>query len=282
MNITEVKRISSLYGLHPNKKLGQNFLIDEGIRRKITQAVNPCADDRILEIGPGLGSLTELLAVDAGRVTAVEIDAGLYRYLVSRFGDSGKVNLIHGDFLKTPLTDEFNKVVSNLPYYCASEILFRILSDLAGAGDVFVMLQQEMAERIIAAPGTKSYGALTISLNYYCFTKKLFRVPSGCFHPRPDVSSLFIKLERKKELPLSRERLDLFHEVVRSAFWGRRKTLLTSLSQSPHLTYARDVISGVLSFLGMSTSVRGEDLAPEDYVAITEALYAQAGDDARS
>jgi 16S rRNA (adenine1518-N6/adenine1519-N6)-dimethyltransferase len=276
MNITEIKRISEQYGLRPNKKLGQNFLIDEGTKNKIIQAVEPAGTDRILEIGPGLGSLTETLAEMSGKLTVVEIDSGLSRYLSDRFSGSG-VQVVHADFLKITLDDAFNKVVSNLPYYCSSEIMFRILRDLRSASSIFVMLQQEMAERIVASPGSSGYGALSVSLNLYCVSRKLFRVPSGCFYPRPEVSSVFIKLERKKEIPLDQEGVGLFHLVVKSAFWGRRKTLLTSLTRSPHLSYGKDDIAAALASLGISGSARGEDLSLDEYVAVTEKLGAIKG-----
>ncbi|HSA15930.1 MAG TPA: 16S rRNA (adenine(1518)-N(6)/adenine(1519)-N(6))-dimethyltransferase RsmA [Spirochaetota bacterium] len=273
MNISDVKRISDQYGLRPNRKLGQNFLIDEGIRSKIIQAVEPGKEDSILEIGPGLGSLTFSLAESAGRLTAVEIDSGLHRYLSEQFRDADAV-IVHGDFLKLSFDDVFTKVVSNLPYYCSSEILFRIVHDLPSVAEIYVMLQQEMAERIIAAPGSGGYGALTVSLNLYCVSSKLFRVPAGCFYPRPEVSSVFLRLERKKTLPLDARGVELFHLIVKSAFWGRRKTLLTSLARSPHLSFGKDAAAGALSSLGISCSARGEDLSLGEYVSLAEKMSA--------
>lgn len=273
MNKSRVVDICSQYGLSPIKKLGQNFLIDDGITAKIIDSVAPCRDDRILEIGPGLGALTDGLIKKAGSVTAIEIDAGIVKTLEERFKREATFSLIHGDFLKIDISNTYNKVVSNLPYYCSSEILFRIALEMPGVDNVFVMLQKEMAERITSQPGTKIYGALTVNLGLYFTFKTLFKVSSGCFYPRPDVSSLFLRLIRKKEIPFGDEMKRSFHDIVKSAFWGRRKTILTSLVASPHVAYSKNDVITALEASGISQKVRGEDLGLEEYITLTKNLY---------
>ena len=165
MNLTEVKEIIGRYGLSPNKRLGQNFLVSNDMRDKIIAMIGVATDDRVLEIGPGLGALTERLVPAAEAVTAVEVDSGLSRVLADRFGAEANFRLIHSDFLKLDLADTFTKIVSNLPYYCASEILFHVARFTAP--HVYVLLQKEMADRITAAPGSKTYGALSVTLGFY-------------------------------------------------------------------------------------------------------------------
>lgn len=272
MNLTEAKEIIGRYGLSPNKRLGQNFLVSRDMRDKMIDMIGVATDDRVLEIGPGLGALTERLVPAAESVTAVEVDSGLSRFLADRFGAEASFRLIHSDFLKLDLADTFTKVVSNLPYYCASEILFHVAR--FSAPHVYVLLQKEMAERIVAVPGSKTYGALTVTLGFYYEPKVLFRVSKESFYPRPEVTSSFVRLVRKSRLPVDGGEIELFHLVVKSAFWGRRKTMIKALSESPHLETGREIAARVLEHAGINPGVRGEDLGLESFVALARAYRA--------
>ena len=271
MKKKDVISIAETYGLAPNKRLGQNFLVDDGITEKIIGIISPSRDDAVLEIGPGLGALTGMLLERSCSVTAVEIDAGLYRYLREAFTGRENLELLHCDFLKCETEDRYTRVVSNLPYYCASEILFKIASTL-GAKGVYVMLQREMAQRITAAPGSPDYGALTVTLGYYYRSRIALQVPREVFYPRPDVGSSFMALERREDNPLSPEENVLFHSVVKSAFWGRRKTILKALSESPHLSFEKDRIRSALEKTGIEAVSRGEELSTEEYCSLTREL----------
>ncbi|HOT45695.1 MAG TPA: 16S rRNA (adenine(1518)-N(6)/adenine(1519)-N(6))-dimethyltransferase RsmA [Spirochaetota bacterium] len=270
MKVHDIKEIIGNLGLHPNKRLGQNFLVSPEARERIVGAMECCPADRVLEIGPGLGSLTELLLERAGHVTAVEIDAGFCRYLSERFGARRNFTLIHGDFLKDPPPDGFTKIASNLPYYCSSEMLFQFTRYTAPR--VYVMLQKELADRVTASPGGKSYGALTVTLGFYYETRRVFTVPRESFYPRPDVMSAFLKLSRRAALPLAGGEIGLFHLLVKSAFWGRRKTILAALSGSPHMDIGREGAARILAEVGIDRGRRGEELGLEEYIALARAM----------
>ncbi len=270
MNKSDIHRITEEYGLAPNKKLGQNFLINDEIIRRIVDSCAPDSRD-ILEIGPGLGAISQGLAERGLSYTAVEIDSGFVRYLSDLFSGKENVTVIHADFLKSELDDRFNVIVSNLPYYCASEILFRI-AERFSAPEVYGMMQKEMGDRITAKPGSENYGALTVTLTYYFDVKVLFHVNGECFYPRPEVRSSFLGFRRKDKIFTKAEDDEMFHLVVKSAFWGRRKTLHKSLAESPHLDFSRDFIQSVLRECGIDPDVRGEKLALEEFVRLTEAV----------
>jgi 16S rRNA (adenine1518-N6/adenine1519-N6)-dimethyltransferase len=270
MNKDEILKIIKTYGLAPNKKLGQNFLIDENIIQKIIDVSQP-DKKRVLEIGPGLGSITYPLANKALLYNAVEIDSGFVRYLQDIFNSFESVNIIHGDFLKYNLEDKFDIIISNLPYNSASEILFRIAKDF-NAQSIFVMLQKEMAERIMSQPGSKIYGSLSVTLSYYFNSKALFHISGESFYPKPDVKSSFMQLTRKKRYFENRRSEDIFHLVVKSAFWGRRKTILKSLSESPHLELNRDRVKKILDSSNIKHDIRSEMLSPEEFIKLTEEL----------
>jgi 16S rRNA (adenine1518-N6/adenine1519-N6)-dimethyltransferase len=269
MNKSEVRKIIDRYGLRPNKRLGQNFLIADDVRDQIIDSMSLNAGDRILEIGPGLGALTERLVDKAGMVTAVEIDAGFSRYLAERFDGNSNFRLIHGDFIKNPPDDYYTKIVSNLPYYCSSEILFSITR--YSASRVYVMLQKELADRIAALPGDESYGALSVTIGFYYDPKRLLRVSRESFYPRPEVTSAFLLLARRISFQLEGDDIALFHDLVKSAFWGRRKTILAALSGSPHVNIGRDRAARMLSHAGIDIKRRGEELSRDEYVSLVRA-----------
>jgi len=271
MNTKEIVNLIKEYNLHPNKKLGQNFLCNDGIIDKILQISNINKDDNVLEIGPGLGALTEKLAEKAKSVTSVEIDSGLYKLLKEKFNDKKNLNIIHADFLKANIDKKFSKTISNLPYYCSSEILFELILKYK-IKHIFVMLQKEMTERILSKPGLKTYGALSVTLGLYCDTSVLFNIDKQSFYPQPDVSSSFIHLEQKEKIDLSGEEIALFHTIVKSAFWGRRKTLRKGLSGSPHFNFNKDIIIHSLKELKFNENVRGEDLTVNEFKELTRII----------
>ncbi len=272
-NIIEAIQNSSL---HPNKKLGQNFLCNEGILKKIIEVSGIDQHDTVLEIGPGLGALTSLLLEKSPSVTAVEIDSGLYNYLKEKFPVTVNFNLIHADFLKqepgAQFGNTFTKVIANLPYYCSSEILFQLAVKYE-IQKIFVMLQKEMAERITAKPGTKTYGALTVTLGLYYETSNLFNIDKRSFYPEPEVSSSFIQLVKKEDTGLDKDETELFHKIVKSAFWARRKTLMNSLPESPHFSPGRETVRTVLSQLNIDENSRAETLSVNNFIDITKKIY---------
>ncbi|PKL38140.1 MAG: ribosomal RNA small subunit methyltransferase A [Spirochaetae bacterium HGW-Spirochaetae-1] len=267
MKKADMKSITEGYGLHPNRKYGQNFLVDDYTTDKLLKIIDIQTGDRILEIGPGLGALTGKMTERCSRLTAVEIDSGICRYLEDSLGSVPNFTLVHGDFLKTELEDNFTKIVSNLPYYCATEILFTVAGKFS-ARDIFVMVQKEMADRIMSPPGSKVYGALTVTLGYYYRARAVLQLGNDVFHPRPDVGSTFLHLSRREPRELDDAQLEMFHLLVKSAFWGRRKTLLKTLSESPHLRLEKNLVRSVIAEAGIDEKIRGEELSSGDYIRL--------------
>ena len=267
----KILEILKTYGLSPNKKLGQNFLVDQGVVARIVESLGAAEGTRVLEIGPGLGALTGSLLERTGSVTVVEIDAGFVRYLKERFAGRDGMEIIHGDILRAKVEDRFDVIVSNFPYYCASEIIFRLAADFK-APRVFVMVQKELARRMVSRPGDKNYGALTVNASLYFNVRILFNIGQSSFYPRPDVISSFLMLERRDPGLHERER-EIFHSLVKSAFWGRRKTIARALAESPHLpefSLTREKAEILLDRCHIAGSARGEDLGLDDYLRLTE------------
>jgi 16S rRNA (adenine1518-N6/adenine1519-N6)-dimethyltransferase len=257
MTPTEARRLIAALGIHPSKKLGQNFLVDANISRIILDAARIRPDETVLEIGPGLGALTGELAVGARRVVAIERDKRLCRYLREKLP---AVELIEGDALEVPLP-ACDKVVANLPYSISTPILERLVETEPSPRAMVLTLQREVAERLSAKPGTKDYGALTLftQLRYHSTTLRV--VSSGCFYPRPHVESAVIALDRREP----RVRLSPgapFHQIVRQGFSQRRKML-------------RKLVAGAgdaLTSLGLPATARGEELSLEQWIALANAL----------
>ena len=264
MNTGEIVKILSDFNISPNKKLGQNFLCNKGIIDRIIEYSSVNKNDSILEIGAGLGILTESLAENAGRVTAVEIDSGLSKFLKEKFKNSGNLEIIHADFLKLTAAGEFSKSISNLPYYCGTEILFKITIDYHIC-EVYIMLQREMAERIISKPGAKNYGAISAVLGLYYEPKILFNIDKRSFYPKPDIDSCYLSLKLKPDIQMAKDELRLYHDLVKSAFWGRRKTILKALAESPHLKYDRGFLQKCLNEADIDEKSRGETLTIDDF-----------------
>ena len=264
------------YGFVFQKRFGQNFLIDTHVLEKIIRASEITKDDFVLEIGPGIGTMTQYLADSARAVTAVEIDDALIPILQDTLKDWDNVNIIHGDILKTDIqkiADEKNqgkaiKVVANLPYYITTPIIMGLFESHVPVESITVMVQKEVADRMQTGPGSKDYGALSLAVQYYAEPEIVANVPPNCFMPRPKVGSAVIRLKRHKEPPVQVQDEKLMFRLIRASFNQRRKTLQNGLNNSPELTYTKEDIAEAIAGLGLPASVRGEALTLEQFAAL--------------
>ena len=267
MNKEQVRNILRRRGMNVRKKYGQNFLIDRNIVEKIMKVASVRQEDTVVEIGPGLGALTGELAKRANRVVAYEIDAGLAGYLQEEFQTSDNVRILQQDFLEVELDfSEPIKVVSNLPYYITTPILFQLLESKQKIDSIVVMMQKEVAERLVAKPRTKQYNALSVILQFLAEVRIEFHVPKTCFYPVPDVDSSIIHI-RIKPLKESLVTAD-FITFVKNAFHQRRKTLLNNVASAYHLK--KPFIEAMLEDTKHSPSVRAEELSLEQFVELYE------------
>ena len=258
------------------KKFGQNFLIDTHVLDKIILAAGVSKDDCVLEIGPGIGTMTQYLAEAAGHVVAVEIDSNLIPILKETLADYDNVTVIHADILKTDineLTQKFNggrpiKVVANLPYYITTPIIMGLFEGQVPIDNITVMVQKEVADRMQVGPGSKDYGALSLAVQYYAEPYIVANVPPNCFMPRPNVGSAVIRLTRHKNPPVSAKDPGLMFRLIRASFNQRRKTLQNGLNNSPEVPYTKEQIILAIESLGLSPSVRGEALNLEQFAAL--------------
>jgi 16S rRNA (adenine1518-N6/adenine1519-N6)-dimethyltransferase len=255
----------------PNKRLGQNFLIDPNIVRKIVALAELGLSDHVLEIGPGRGILTEALCHAAGRVTAVEVDPRLHGYLETRQAELPNVELICEDALVYPLESlpPGSIVVANLPYYISTPLLFRLLDQRCRFPRLVLMLQAEVADRLVAKPGGSDYGVLSVMAQYAADITKSFRVSAQCFRPRPEVASAVVLLRTNAETRLSQQEEVAFRALVKAAFAHRRKTLVNSLRDEG---YELPRVAGTLQRLEIGPTRRAETLSVEDFVRLTLAL----------
>ncbi|NNJ29565.1 16S rRNA (adenine(1518)-N(6)/adenine(1519)-N(6))-dimethyltransferase RsmA [Lacrimispora defluvii] len=258
------------------KKFGQNFLIDTHVLDKIILAAGVTKDDCVLEIGPGIGTMTQYLAEAAGHVVAVEIDSNLIPILKETLADYDNVTVIHADILKTDineLTQKFNggrpiKVVANLPYYITTPIIMGLFEGQVPIDNITVMVQKEVADRMQVGPGSKDYGALSLAVQYYAEPYIVANVPPNCFMPRPNVGSAVIRLTRHKNPPVSAQDPGLMFRLIRASFNQRRKTLQNGLNNSPEIPYTKEQIISAIESLGLSPSVRGEALNLQQFAAL--------------
>ena len=258
------------------KKFGQNFLIDTHILEKIIQGAGVTKDDCVLEIGPGIGTMTQYLAEAAGHVVAVEIDPKLIPILNETLADYDNVTVIHADILKTDineLTQKYNggrpiKVVANLPYYITTPIIMGLFEGQVPIDNITVMVQKEVADRMQVGPGTKDYGALSLAVQYYAEPYIVANVPPNCFIPRPNVGSAVIRLTRHKNPPVNVQDPGLMFRLIRASFNQRRKTLQNGLNNSPEVPYTKEQIADAIESLGVSPSVRGEALNLGQFAAL--------------
>ena len=269
------------HGFHFQKKYGQNFLIDKNILEKIVDAAGIGKDDVVLEIGPGIGTMTQYLCERAREVIAVEIDDKLIPVLADTLSEYDNVTVIHQDILKVDiraLAEEKNggkpiKVVANLPYYITTPIIMELFESRVPLESVTVMVQKEVAERMKEGPGSKDYGALSLAVAYYAVAEIIAEVPPACFIPRPKVSSMVIRLTCHKEPPVEVADERFLFSVIRASFQQRRKTLVNGLNNAPWIPVDREEITRCVESLGYGPSVRGEKLTLEEFARLANLLW---------
>ncbi len=262
------------------KKFGQNFLIDTHVLDKIVLAAGVTKEDFVLEIGPGIGTLTQYLCENAREVVAVEIDKMLLPILEDTLSEYDNVTVINSDILKldlNALVKERNnnqpiKVVANLPYYITTPIIMDLFERKLPLDNITVMVQKEVADRMQAAPGSKDYGALSLAVQYYAKPYIAANVPPNCFMPRPNVGSAVINLTLHKEAPIEVRDEKLLFRMIRASFNQRRKTLMNGLNNSPELSFSKEEVGQALRTLGLSENIRGEALTLEQFAALANQL----------
>lgn len=270
----ETIAILNKYGLRANKKLGQNFLINESIIYDIVKKANVTKEDVVIEIGPGLGSLTKELINNAKKVIAIELDPNMIDILKSRFGIFDNFEVIYGDVLKIDLEELIKgydsvKVVANLPYYITTPIIMKLLEDKLKIKSITVMVQKEVGERICATHKDKEYGAITVSVQYYSEPQIIIDVPKENFLPAPEVDSCVIRLDMREKPSVSLKDEKLFFRLVKGAFTQRRKTINNSLTCSGK---SKEEIMAALNKLGIDSKLRAENLSIQQYADIANTL----------
>ena len=258
------------------KKFGQNFLIDSHVLDKIVSAAGITKDDFVLEIGPGIGTMTQYLAASARKVFAVEIDKALIPILEDTLKEFDNVQVINQDILKVDikkLAEEHNdgkpiKVVANLPYYITTPIIMGLFESQVPIDSITVMVQKEVADRMKVGPGTKDYGALSLAVQYYAEPYIVANVPPNCFMPRPKVGSAVIRLTRHEKPPVEVADEKLMFRLIRDSFNQRRKTLANGLNNSPELSYSKEEIQQTIEKCGFKAGIRGEALTLEDFAKL--------------
>lgn len=269
------------YNFSFQKKFGQNFLIDTHVLDKIIRSADITKEDFVLEIGPGIGTMTQYLAQAAREVVAVEIDKALIPILEDTLRDYENVSVINEDVLKVDiekLANERNggkpiKVVANLPYYITTPIIMGLFEKHIPLKSITVMVQKEVADRMQVGPGTKDYGALSLAVQYYASPYIVANVPPNCFMPRPKVGSAVIRLDRYREPPVIVKDEHLMFRIIRASFNQRRKTLANGLYNSQEIDLSKEVIGQAIEDLGKGPSVRGEALTLEEFAALANSIY---------
>lgn len=277
--LEETKYILKKYGMTANKGLGQNFLISENVVQTIVESANISKEDLVIEIGPGLGTLTAALLEKAGKVIAVELDDRAIPILTDRFKLYNNFELIHEDILKVDLQKviaenthlQHVKIVANLPYYITTPIIMKLLEEKLPIESITVMVQKEVAQRLTALPGEKNTGAITYSVYYYADANAVIDVPRNLFMPSPNVDSQVIQLSIRKEPPVQVEDETTLFELIKYAFMQRRKTLVNALEKSTIFENKNQIIS-ILQNLDINEKIRGEALTMEQFSKIANAL----------
>lgn len=281
--LEETKFLMKKYHITANKSLGQNFLIDDDAVDTIISSAEIDKSDFVIEIGPGLGTLTAKLLDKAGKVIAIELDNKMVNILQDRFQFYDNFKILHEDVLKVDLHHLINeelshsngkllhvKIVANLPYYITTPIIMKLLEDKLPIETITVMVQKEVADRLTAIPGSKNTGAITYCVYYYCEAKEVLLVPNSSFIPAPEVNSEVIQLQIRKKAPVNLKNEDLFFKVIKSSFMQRRKTLLNGLTNAG--IASKEVIRKMLLDLALEENVRGEDLTIEQFAEISNYL----------
>lgn len=264
------------------KRFGQNFLVDTRILEKIISAAGITKDDCVLEIGPGIGTMTQYLCENARKVIAVEIDNSLIPILGDTLSEYDNVQVINEDILKVDinkLVEEQNdgrpiKVVANLPYYITTPIIMGLFESHVPIDSITIMVQKEVADRMQEGPGSKDYGALSLAVQYYAKPQIVTNVPANCFMPRPNVGSAVIRLTRHKEVPVDVKDEKLMFKIIRASFNQRRKTLQNSVCNSPELNFTKEQVVKTLEEMGLSATIRGEAMSLEEFAKFANIIGA--------
>ena len=275
-----IKSQMQAHGLKFNKALGQNFLSDETVLDEIVDAASLDKDTCVLEIGPGSGALTKKLAMAAKKVVAVEIDGGLIPLLKENVSSFQNVEILHADILNISLSELFDrefsgecvKIVANLPYYITTPIVMKLLEENPGFSSMVIMVQKEVAQRLIATPGGKNCGAISYSVSYYCDTKLVTDVPPEAFVPAPKVWSSVIKLSVREKPPVTVEDEQHFFALIKAAFLMRRKTFLNCVSQNNGMQVDKETLRDILKEFDISENIRGEALSLVQFSQISNAI----------
>ena len=270
------------YNFSFQKKFGQNFLIDTHVLERIIKEAEITKEDMVLEIGPGIGTMTQYLCESAKKVVAVEIDKNLIPILQDTLSEYDNISIINEDILKVDINKlvlEENegkaiKVVANLPYYITTPIIMGLFEKKVNVESITVMVQKEVALRMQAGPGTKDYGALSLAVQYYSEPEIVANVPPNCFMPRPNVSSAVIRMKLHKEPKVSVENEKLLFKIIRASFSQRRKTLVNSINNSAELNFTEQVVSA-LGIMGLTENIRGEALSLEQFAELSDVLNKQ-------
>ena len=280
-NPTNTVVILNKYGFNFQKKFGQNFLIDSNILEKIVREAGVTKEDMVLEIGPGIGTMTQYLCENARKVVAVEIDKNLIPILENdTLSEYDNVRVINEDILKVDINklvqEENNgkpiKVVANLPYYITTPIIMGLFESHVPIESITIMVQKEVADRMQVGPGTKDYGALSLAVQYYAKPEVVAVVPASCFMPRPNVDSAVIRLTRHKNVPVDVKNEQLMFKIIRASFNQRRKTLQNSINNSPELNIPKEKVVSALENMKLSPTVRGEALTLSQFAELANLL----------
>lgn len=273
----ETMFILKKYNISANKSLGQNFLVDDNVIENIVESANITKEDLVIEIGPGLGTLTARLLEKAKKVIAIELDNRMINILNDRFSLYENFELINEDVLKVDLRKLISenkaqkvKVVANLPYYITTPIIMKLLEDKLEIESITVMVQKEVAKRLTAKPGDKLSGAITYSVNYYCEPKEVVIVPNSSFIPEPEVESEVIKLKLRKEPPVQIKNEEIFFKLIKASFMQRRKTLINGITNSGIMK--KEEFKELLKKVGLNENVRGESLSMQDFANIANEM----------
>lgn len=280
--LEETRFIMKKYGIKANKSLGQNFLINNEVVENIVNSSEISEEDMVIEIGPGLGTLTRYLLEKAGKVLCIELDKRMIQILEDRFLSYENFEVINEDVLKVNLNEIIKenkkdgkvknvKIVANLPYYITTPIIMKFLEDNLDIKSITVMIQKEVADRLIEIPGGKKTGAITYSVYYYCESKKIMEVPNSSFLPEPEVTSEVIKMTLRKEPVVKLENPKVMFMVIKSAFMQRRKTLLNALTNTKVFLNKEEGIQ-ILKKLNLDENVRAEKLTIEDFSNIAKLI----------
>jgi len=276
-NYKSINELLTVHGIKMSKSMGQNFLVDANIPRKIVEGAGISGSSGVLEVGPGLGALTSELASKINHVTAVELDKRLIPILQNIFTDTENVTIVQGDILKLDIKNLVEKTMPGLTLHVCANLPYNITTPAVTAfieSEIFtsvtVMIQKEVAQRICAKPGSPEYGAFTVYANYHTIPRILFDVPPECFTPRPKVISSVICLKIKTDKYLNPEEEKLFFRIVRASFQQRRKTLVNSLYASFASEYNKEDIADIISKCGFDTKIRGEKLSPDEFIELSK------------